>query len=47
MYKAIIFDTCYDLAKFLNNHNIEKSDIINILTCSRGTTLIYYEESEE
>lgn len=47
MYKAKVFDTYYDLEKFLNYYSIKKSDIIHITSFSRGVALLYYTESEE
>ena len=44
MYTTKIFDTFYDLAKFLNENDITRDEIINISVFSRGVALVYLED---
>ena len=43
MYKTKVFDTFYDLTKFLNDNGILPSAIISISTFSRGVALVYFD----
>ena len=44
MYTSKVFDTFYDLTKFLNENDITRDAIINISVFSRGVALVYLED---
>lgn len=47
MYEDKIFNTLYDLKKFLNENNILPSEIISISVCSIGVILVYFDADKE
>lgn len=47
MYKNKVFNTFYELTKFLNDNNILPSEIISISTVSIGVVVVYFDADQE
>lgn len=47
MFKRVLFSVSHELVKFLNDNEIEKSDIVNVLVFGGVIILIYFDPEGE